>query len=67
MTSKTMRQDPLFTRNSFVSKGKWGIPLIQKQELTNDLVELIACSDTKANDSEKNKRKGVHFFCRKLQ
>ena len=34
MTSKSMRDNPLFMRNNFDSVGKWGIPLIKKQELS---------------------------------
>lgn len=62
MNSKIMRNDPLFLRNSFNSIGKWGIPLVKKQNLDVADVSLIACSDTRANDSENNKNKGVHFF-----
>jgi hypothetical protein len=49
-------------RNSFATTGKWGIPLVKKQELTTQNIMLVACSDTRANDNEVNKKKGVHFF-----
>ena len=49
-------------RNSFATTGKWGIPLVKKQELATENVMLVACSDTRANDTETNKKKGVHFF-----
>lgn len=62
MTGKTMRDNPLFMRNSFATTGKWGIPLVKKQELTTKNIMLVACSDTRANDNEVNKKKGVHFF-----
>ena len=62
MTSKEMRNNPLFMRNGFVPDGKWGLPLIKKQELDTSDTKLIACSDTKENDREHNKRYGVHFF-----
>ena len=62
MTSKNMRENPLFMRNSFASVGKWGIPVVKKQELSTDDIMLVACSDTRANDSDANKKKGVHFF-----
>ncbi len=39
MISKTMRQDPLFMRNSFPSVGKWGIPLVKKQALPSDNIK----------------------------
>lgn len=62
MTGKTMKDNPLFMRNSFATTGKWGIPLVKKQELTTQNIMLVACSDTRANDNEVNKKKGVHFF-----
>ena len=62
MTGKTMRDNPLFMRNNFKTSGKWGLPLIQKQSLSTDNIVLVACSDTRANDNEENKQKGVHFF-----
>lgn len=57
-----MRDNPLFMRNNFKTSGKWGLPLIQKQSLSTDNIVLVACSDTRANDNEENKQKGVHFF-----
>lgn len=62
MTGKTMRANPLFMRNSFETVGKWGIPLVKRQKIVTDNLMLVACSDTRANDSESNKKKGVHFF-----
>lgn len=62
MTSTEMRSNPLFMRNGFVSSGKWGLPLIKKQEIDTSNIKLIACSDTKTNEREENKEFGVHFF-----
>lgn len=62
MTSKKMRDNPLFMRNKFEPLGKWGLPLIHKQKLNVPKIDLIACSDTKANDKTENTQKGVHFF-----
>ena len=62
MTSLDMRSDALFMRNSFSTVGKWGIPLVKKQELPTGDIMLVACSDTRANDNEVNRKKGVHFF-----
>ncbi len=62
MQSKQMRNDPLFMRNSYETAGKWGIPIVKRQKLPFDDIELVACSDTRANDNEENKKKGVHFF-----
>lgn len=62
MTSKQMRENPLFTRNSFETVGKWEYPVIHKQEISLAGVRMVACSDTRANDREENKACGVHFF-----
>ncbi len=62
MTSSAVRDDPLFMRNTFQTQGKWGIPLVRKQSINTEQIDLIACSDTKHGESEKNRRKGVHFF-----
>lgn len=62
MTSLEMRDSPLFTRNGFETVGKWDIPLVKKQNLNLTDIQLVACSDTRANDSEENKKRGVHFF-----
>ncbi len=62
MTSEEMRNNTLFMRNSFVSDGKWGLSLVKKQEIDTSDIKLIACSDTKANEREENKKFGVHFF-----
>lgn len=62
MTSKSMRENPLFMRNNFEKVGKWGIAVVKKQELSTDNIKLVACSDTRTNDNELKKKKGVHFF-----
>ena len=62
MNSFEMRNDPLFLRNNFQTTGKWNIPLVKAQDIDCDNLSLISFSDIKANDTEHNKRKGVHFF-----
>lgn len=62
MNSKEMRNNPLFMRNSYETDGKWGLPLVKNQEFDTGNIKMIACSDTKANDREENKKLGVHFF-----
>lgn len=62
MTSKHMRENPLFMRNNYNSDGKWGLPVIKKQTIDTTAIELIACSDTRPHEREDNKRFGVHFF-----
>ena len=56
------RSDPLFLRNGYRQEGRWGIPVIRKQ--TIDLTQpvgLIACTDTRPNDTKNNAR-GIHHF-----
>ena len=62
MTSKSMRENPLFMRNSFDGHGRWNIPLVHKQEVDTRAVSLIACSDTRSQDNTANRKNGVHFF-----
>lgn len=62
MKSATMRTDPLFMRNEYETMGKFGIPIVKRQEINLENANLIACSETKANDNSVNKKKGVHFF-----
>ena len=62
MTSKEMRDNPFFIRNGFDTVGKWDIPLVKKQKLDLMDIQLVACSDTRANDNNANKTRGVHFF-----
>ncbi len=62
MKSKIMRENFLFMRNDFETVGRWDIPLVRKQELCCDDILLLACSDTKENDQQENRNKGVHFF-----
>ena len=61
MSSFEVRNNPLFLRNEFDVDGKWDFPIIKKQELSLDNVELISFSDISRNDT-KNLNKGVHFF-----
>lgn len=62
MTSLKMRNDDLFMRNKFYSCGKYQFPLIHKQNINLDNISLIACSDTRSDDNETNRKRGVHFF-----
>ena len=61
MTSLEMRQNQLFLRNSDDVTGRWNFPVIHKQLLPEGKIQLIACSDTRNNDTV-NCKKGVHFF-----
>ena len=51
MTGAQMRRAPLFLKNEFVPYGAWNIPLIKKQNIDLENIKLIACSNTKKNDS----------------
>jgi hypothetical protein len=62
MTGKNMREDALFMRNSYQGQGRWGIPIVRKQPVDIRNVSLIACSDTRRNDTTDNTDRGVHFF-----
>ena len=62
MTSMEMRKNPLFIRNEFETRGAWNIPFVKKQDIVIENVKLIACSNTKKDDSEFKKSCGVHFF-----
>ena len=48
-------------RNEFKGVGKYGMPLIKKQDIDLDKIELLACTKTKHNDEE-NQSKTIHFF-----
>lgn len=49
-------------RSSFETVGRWGIPLVRRQDLVDGDIGLISYSDTRAHDVEANTCKGVHFF-----
>lgn len=57
-----MRDNELFTRNAFKGVGDYQMPLLEKQEIDINNIELIGFSDTRINDNKNNRRKGVHFF-----
>lgn len=48
-------------RNEFKTVGKYGIPLIKKQNIDIDKIDLWNFTKTKLNDIE-NKGKTIHFF-----
>lgn len=62
MTSKTMRRSHVFLRDEFPCVGEFEYPTIRKQDMSLQGIDLIACSRTRPNDAETNRRKGVHFF-----
>ncbi len=61
MTSKAYRTSPVFLRNEYKTVGLWNIPIIKKQSVDLDNLELISYSDISSSDT-KNLHKGVHFF-----
>lgn len=48
-------------RNEFKGVGKYGMPLIKKQEIDINKIELLSYLKTKTNDVE-NTNKCIHFF-----
>ncbi len=62
MTSIEMRGNALFRRNEFATVGQWQIPLIERQDIDLENVDLISYSDIRFNDNVHNRNKGVHFF-----
>jgi len=61
-TSRGMRADPNFIRGGLPCEGEFEIPIIRKEVLPSVTIDLIACSRTRLNDTDVNRRKGVHFF-----
>lgn len=61
MKSFIFRNSDLFLRNEFETCGEWELPLVKKQSLDLDSVELISYSDISDHDMN-NLHKGVHFF-----
>lgn len=62
MKSLKFRTNPLFLRNGFETEKKWGFPIVKKQEINLENVDLISYSDTRFTDTDKNHKKGIHFF-----
>ena len=48
-------------RNEFKVVGKYGMPLIKKQNIDLDKIDLWCYTKTKPNDID-NKDKTIHFF-----
>ncbi len=62
MNSKSFRTAPCFLRNEFPPIGRYGFAQIRKQHIPLDDIKLLACSDTRENESPDYKKYGVHFF-----
>lgn len=62
MKSIEMRGNALFARNKFPVVGKWQMPIVERQKINLEKVELISYSDVRYNDTQINRDKGVHFF-----
>ena len=61
-TSSEMRLNPLFLRNEFEGAGRWGIPLVKKQQIDLSDVSLIAYSEIPSKKTGQSRKQGVHFF-----
>ncbi len=55
------KKKQILVRNEFEKCGKYGMPLIKKQNIDLDKINLYSYLKTKSNDSE-NKDKTIHFF-----
>lgn len=55
------RNKQRLVRNEFEGVGKYGIPLIKKQKIDLDKIQLLNYTKTKANDDE-NKCKTIHYL-----
>lgn len=55
------RKKQKLVRNEFTKSGKYGIPLIKKQDIDFNKIELLSFLKTKSNDLE-NLNKTIHFF-----
>jgi len=59
--SEKRKNKQRLVRNEFKTVGKYGIPLIKKQNIDLNKIELLNFTKTKLNDEE-NKNKTIHFF-----
>jgi len=59
------KEKQLLVRNEFLyhgnSVGKYNFPMIRKQNIDVEKIELLSYTNTKKNDTE-NKNKTIHFF-----
>ena len=60
-SSYDRRNDPLFLRNQFDGCGRFGIPLVRRQDIDLDDVRLIACTNVVEKERE-YRHCGVHSF-----
>lgn len=51
-----------FLRNSFTAEGLYDIPIIKKKDIYLHDVQLIACHETRLNDTPYARAKGIHHF-----
>lgn len=56
-----LKRKQKLVRNEFKGVGKYGMPLIKRQNIDLDKIELLAFTKTKHNDEE-NQNKTIHFF-----
>lgn len=56
-----LKRKQKLVRNEFKGVGKYGMPLIKRQNIDLDKIELLAFTKTKHTDEE-NQNKTIHFF-----
>lgn len=49
-------------RSSFETDGRWGIPVVRRQDPPRGAISLLACSDMRKGDVADNTWRGVHHF-----
>lgn len=62
INSQNMRNNDFFMRNKYKTTGKWNIPLIKKQNIKFENLQLIAFSETAHAMPLLDKMFGIHFF-----
>ena len=61
-TSRTMRNDDFFMRNKYQTVGNFNLPLVKKQNINLNNIQLMAYSDIKKPMALLDKIYGIHFF-----
>jgi len=62
MKSYTFRNQPLFLRNSFQGTGRWSLPIVKKQHIKLDHLNLLSYNNTRYNEAPMFRDFAVHFF-----
>lgn len=58
---KNARKKQRIVRNEFTLEEKYGLPIIKKQDIDLDCIDLWCWNKAKLNDAD-NQHKTIHFF-----